>query len=147
MLYSYKGLEPAPIPERIRLSNGSTRTDSTTFTEEEITDAGYVLAEPKPEITELQHVEWDGSTWVIRELTDQEQEIRVSKEWVNVREKRNSKLQSTDWMVLRGLEQGQVPENLIAYRQALRDITTQADPFNLSWPTIDIQQTTTVSSN
>ena len=42
MLYSYNGEYPTDIPERIRLSDGSTRTDSSTYTEEEIADAGYV---------------------------------------------------------------------------------------------------------
>jgi hypothetical protein len=35
-LYSYQGQEPQELPERIRLSGGRTRTDSSTFTEEEI---------------------------------------------------------------------------------------------------------------
>lgn len=41
MLYSYNGNTPSPLPFRIKLSNGFTRTDPTTFTEEEIADAGY----------------------------------------------------------------------------------------------------------
>ena len=32
MLYSYNGEYPTDIPERIRLSDGSTRTDSSTYT-------------------------------------------------------------------------------------------------------------------
>jgi hypothetical protein len=32
MLYSYQGAEPAALPHRIRLSDGSTRTDASTFT-------------------------------------------------------------------------------------------------------------------
>lgn len=41
MLYSLHGSRPAPLPFRIRLSNGFTRTDPTSFTAIEIADAGY----------------------------------------------------------------------------------------------------------
>jgi hypothetical protein len=43
----YVQLAPAPLPFRIRLSNGFTRTDPSSFTAAEIADAGYTLvAEP-----------------------------------------------------------------------------------------------------
>lgn len=42
MLYSIHNQRPAPLPFRIRLSNGFTRTEPASFTAEEIADAGYV---------------------------------------------------------------------------------------------------------
>ena len=42
MLYSIRQQRPAPLPFRIRLSNGFTRTEPVSFTAEEIADAGYV---------------------------------------------------------------------------------------------------------
>ena len=42
MLYSIHNQRPAPLPFRIRLSNGFTRTKPASFTAEEIADAGYV---------------------------------------------------------------------------------------------------------
>ena len=42
MLYSLHNQRPAQLPFRIRLSNGFTRTDPTSFATEEITDAGYL---------------------------------------------------------------------------------------------------------
>ena len=42
MLYSFRQQRPAPLPFRIRLSNGFTRTEPVSFTAEEIADAGYV---------------------------------------------------------------------------------------------------------
>ena len=42
MLYSFRNQRPAPLPERIRLANGFTKRDSTTYTAEEIQFAGYV---------------------------------------------------------------------------------------------------------
>jgi hypothetical protein len=41
MLYSLRNQRPAPLPERIRLANGFTKRDSTTYTADEIADAGY----------------------------------------------------------------------------------------------------------
>jgi hypothetical protein len=55
-------------------------------------------------------------------------------QWPIVRQKRNQRLQATDWTQL-----GDVPAATKAlwesYRQALRDITNQPDPFNVVWPT------------
>jgi len=42
MLYSYRQQRPEPLPFRIRLSNGFTRTEPASFSAEEIADAGYV---------------------------------------------------------------------------------------------------------
>ena len=47
--YSYDGQYPvdwSQIPHRIRLSNGNTKTDKTTFTLEELVDAGYKVVKP-----------------------------------------------------------------------------------------------------
>jgi hypothetical protein len=41
MLYSLHGARPAPLPFRITLPNGFTRTDPSTFTEDEILIAGF----------------------------------------------------------------------------------------------------------
>ena len=41
MLYSHRQAEPASLPHRIRFADGSTRTDRTTFTAEELERAGY----------------------------------------------------------------------------------------------------------
>lgn len=68
MLYTKDGSYPKPIPERIRLSDGSTRTDSSTFTPEEISDAGFTLAPDKPVLTAMQRMYWDGSQWVVVDI-------------------------------------------------------------------------------
>lgn len=53
--------------------------------------------------------------------------------WGEIRRTRNSLLTASDWT--------QLPDAPVdaavwaAYRQELRDITTQADPFNIIWPT------------
>ena len=40
-LYTINGEKPRILPERIRLSDGSTRTDVGSYTEDEVRDAGY----------------------------------------------------------------------------------------------------------
>lgn len=137
-LYSYKGSIPSALPERIRLSNGLTRTDSSTFTEEEIADAGYVLADDPPTITQFQTLSWDRTEWIVQNLSlDVIEGLKID-EWTRVREKRNYKLQSTDWEIIKRLESKEpIPESLTTYRQQLRDITLQSDPFNIIWPAIE----------
>ena len=73
-LYSYQGNYPESIPFRIRLSDGRTRTDPTSFTAEELTDAGYTEVSNRPSITDSQVLEWDSQTidWVIRDKTAEE---------------------------------------------------------------------------
>ena len=53
-------------------------------------------------------------------------------QWGIVREERNKLLAETDWM---GMSDVAMTTRWQTYRQALRDITTQSDPFNITWPT------------
>jgi hypothetical protein len=68
-LYSHQGREPKPLPFRITLSDGRTRTDTSSFTVEEIADAGYVEVEEKPIVYYPQYVIWNGSAWVVQEYS------------------------------------------------------------------------------
>ena len=63
-LYTKNNSWPARPPWRIRLSNGMTRTDPSTFTEEEIADAGYVEAPAKPEEVEGKIIVWSSGEWM-----------------------------------------------------------------------------------
>lgn len=72
MLYSYKNGYPDHIPYRIRLSSGLTRTDPSTFTLDEILDAGFVEVTDPPSITETQVLEWTGTAWSVRDKTAEE---------------------------------------------------------------------------
>lgn len=132
MLYSLNGQYPNTLPFRIVLSDGRTRTDPSTFTEEEIADAGLVAVPNPPTSTYPQRVDWTGSEWIVREPNDAE----VAQQWNNIRATRNQMLQQSDIYVLRSYESGvAINTNLVQYRQALRDITTQPDPWNIVWPT------------
>ena len=69
--YSYNGRYPvdwSKIPNRIRLSNGTTKTDKTTFTLEELVDAGYKVIKPLDlsDFNEETHdCSWTGTEWVL----------------------------------------------------------------------------------
>lgn len=62
------------FPDRIRLSDGSTKTDKSTFSDSDIVDAGWtivdeLLYEPRTHIGEW---DYDILDWNIRPLTDEE---------------------------------------------------------------------------
>lgn len=69
LLYSLNGERPAPLPFRIRLSNGFTRTDPSTFTPEEIAAAGYSgpFTEP-PYDPATQALDWIDGAYVVRDV-------------------------------------------------------------------------------
>ena len=90
---------------------------------------------------------YDGSDFVIEEnevveyqkvrnKTEQEIIEETQSMWVNVRNRRNQLLNECDWT--------QLPDSPLTnqkqtewqiYRQSLRDITQQTNPFGISWPT------------
>lgn len=71
------------------------------------------------------------------------QEVLNERQWFKVRVERNAKMNEMQWRYERNARQvrlGLIPTDDIAildsYMQALADITTQEDPFNIIWPTI-----------
>ena len=66
--------------------------------------------------------------------------------WAGVRAQRDKLLAACDWRVVYAADRGGVASAAWAvspwrtYRQALRDITAQADPCNISWPTVPAQE-------
>lgn len=55
--------------------------------------------------------------------------------WLAVRSRRDVLLNNCDFVILRANEMGTpVSQEWLDYRQALRDITEQPDPFNIVWP-------------
>lgn len=139
-LYSYKGAEPTVLPHRIILSNGSSRTDNTSFTDEEIADAGFTGPYQKPEYdSNTQRLVWNSETlsYFVENLPEPpkltEEEI-----WGRLRMHRNHLLSTTDWMFTSdSVLSGEKQQEWIEYRQKLRDLpqnTTDID--NIIWPVI-----------
>lgn len=82
-----------------------------------------------------------GPVFTNGETTAAEQEAaykaaKDSEQAAAVRASRDAKLAATDWVVIKAVETGAtVPADTAAYRQALRDITSQAGfPWTITWP-------------
>ena len=71
-------------------------------------------------------------TRIVVPMNEEEIAQRTEAQWTSVRNQRNAKLAACDWT--------QLPDAPVdatdwaAYRQELRDITNQPDPFNIVWP-------------
>ena len=65
-------------------------------------------------------------------LTEEELQSRVDSQWQVIRNQRNQLLKDSDWTQLADTPVDK--DKWALYRQELRDITTQADPFNIEWP-------------
>lgn len=130
-LYSHNGSEPIETT-KIRLSDGLTRTDPESWTDEELLDAGvtgpYTIPSWDPD---TQTCIWNSTNlqYVVSNKSDEEL-------WEYQRYIRNLKLERTDWTQLPdcGLTAEKI-EEFRTYRQTLRDIpANQTDPSNINYP-------------
>lgn len=136
MLYSLNGSHPTQLPHRIRLSDGKTRTNASTFTADELADAGWVAVSDPPDAIYPQKVEWstDLREWVVRDPYN----FEVAQKWFEIRQECVRKLAETDYKVIKSIETGvPVSAEMISYRQQLRDIynnVNSIDPWNVAFP-------------
>lgn len=70
--------------------------------------------------------------WTVTSLTSDEITANNNNLWIGIRSVRDELLAECDW---RACSDRTMSEDWKTYRQALRDITTQSDPFNITWPT------------
>jgi hypothetical protein len=87
-------------------------------------------------ITEGTPVLTDGvyyQNWIQTNASQSEIDYRIENQWFIIRETRNELLAECDWTQL-----GDIPTETksiwSAYRQSLRDITSQTNPFSITWP-------------
>ena len=66
-------------------------------------------------------------------IVDQE---AIHQQWRNVKEGRNQQLAASDWICSVSDFAHPKKDAYVVYRQALRDITAQANPFALVWPQV-----------
>jgi hypothetical protein len=72
----------------------------------------------------------------VREKTQQELEQETNQMWENIRNEKNTLLLESDWTQLSDSPLSDEKKvEWQTYRQELRDITSQQDPFNIIWPT------------
>lgn len=73
--------------------------------------------------------------WIVDDASTDEIAERINQQWSVVRTQRNDYLAACDWTQLPDAPLSNVEmQQWAAYRQALRDITTQTDPFAIVWP-------------
>tara|TARA_B100001939_G_C16926309_1_gene611787 strand:- start:190 stop:657 length:468 start_codon:yes stop_codon:yes gene_type:complete len=151
MLYSFNGEYPIDtLPHRIRLSDGSTRTDSSTFTSEELVDAGYVEVSNPPDFNQETHkLVWSGTEWQTVLLTESEISARNEQRWKDIRLTRDQRIERIEWRIMRHqseTRQGITTttdniSDLDTYIQALRDITsTTTNPLEVVWPVLGSEE-------
>ena len=75
------------------------------------------------------YLKWDGSK-IIRD-DDALTAYQTAEKWKRIRSDRNVRLAETDYLALNDQN---LSAQMTTYRQALRDITTQSDPDNITWP-------------
>jgi hypothetical protein len=86
----------------------------------------YLVSGPDYSIDETNHNVFQ--SWV-------KSPVSTENAWQTIRSQRNKKLYATDWAMLPDSPLNEQQKNLAAtYRQQLRDITEQSDPFNIVWP-------------
>jgi len=71
--------------------------------------------------------------WHQTDASESEINARIESKWEEIREIRNELLKETDWTQLGDISQT-IKDLYSTYRQELRDVTTQSNPYNIVWP-------------
>ena len=114
-----------PMTQRIQHSNMPERETLGTYTEDDA---------PMPELVgePIYSGRWVLTKTVV-DLTDEEIAARLTAKEAEVRKERDKLIAETDWWVL---PDRTATDEQLAYRQALRDISSQEGfPYNVTWPT------------
>lgn len=70
-----------------------------------------------------------------RKITNDDMWEQIENAWGNIRSRRNIELVESDWTQVMDSPLTEIEKGLWRlYRQSLRDITLQPDPFNIIWP-------------
>jgi hypothetical protein len=70
--------------------------------------------------------------YIVSDLSADESAAKVGAQWIVIRAERNKLLAASDWTQLPDASADAAA--WATYRQALRDITTQDNPFSIVWP-------------
>lgn len=71
--------------------------------------------------------------WIQTDASSIEINARIESKWVEIREIRNELLEECDWTQLSDIPT-ETKTIWQTYRQQLRDVTTQSNPFSIVWP-------------
>ena len=147
-MYSYKNKYPiADLPHRVRMDDGSTVTDLKNLDNEMLLILEFVQVDNPPEYSEDTHkLEWSGTEWKLKELTEQEVLSRKAELSQIARDERDERFDTEYWRVERyqgeirlGLTPTEDIVKLDNYFQSLRDITKQETfPYVIDWPSMGL---------
>jgi hypothetical protein len=73
--------------------------------------------------------------WNQTDATQEEIDIKIENQWEQIRVARTEILTQCDWTILSDSPVSSSIEEWKTYRQQLRDITNQSNPFEVVWPT------------
>ena len=73
--------------------------------------------------------------WNQTDATQEEIDTKIENQWEQIRVARNEILKECDWTVLPDSPVSASIEEWKTYRQQLRDVTSQSNPFEIVWPT------------
>jgi hypothetical protein len=139
--YTKNGCYPRHLPEILEMPNGEIRTDSSTFTDEELALTGWTEAPSHPTDfdPEVQIMDWNTETsnYEVIDIPQSELDAREAFGWLGLRGERNEILSQSDYMVIKAYETGTTLDSEWAtYRQALRDLPSSTSDLNaVVWPT------------
>jgi hypothetical protein len=129
------GKKPAKPPFRITLSDGTSRTDPSSFTKEELIDAGYKIAPPKPSIVPLgTTIDWDvkNERWIsvgtYQKPIDMTDWYFVNKETLDIL------LEKSKFHKMRLIESDAAITEIDAYIDALNSVDLFQNPTDIAWP-------------
>jgi Phage tail assembly chaperone protein len=105
-----------------------------------------ILESPQPTLTRFQSASRTGvvqdslgnwiHSWTVSDWDQEAIDAATETQWNSMRSFRNQLLAECDWTQLADNPLTNVQQaEWATYRQALRDITSQEDPFNITWPT------------
>jgi hypothetical protein len=91
-LYSYKNQEPSPLPFRVILDSGETRTSLSELSSEELNELGFDGPITVPTFNEeTQKLSWNGTEYLVVDYTQEELDLIAGmKESIAVNEKRQN---------------------------------------------------------
>ena len=89
------------------------------------------ISEGTPQLIDGVYVQ----VWNQTDATQEEIDTKIENQWEQIRVARNEILKECDWTVLPDSPVSASIEEWKTYRQQLRDVTSQSNPFEIVWPT------------
>lgn len=145
-LYSLNGKTPDVLPHRIKFPDKTTKTDTSTFTEDDVFRSGFEGPYNIPDYDPDRHIpKWNAETktWDMKDhpvWLDENVVETIEQQTDRIREYRNYLLCLSDWTRLddNGLTENE-KQSWKTYRQELRNVPEQ-DSFDgtfdsIIWPT------------